>query len=158
MTVRLVATLLTYGETSLPDPWGDVVVFAPGALYTDDHQRVGLFVNHDTRREAAGVAERVWTEGDVVRGEFVTLDTPSGRLLELELAAGVRRDVSIGAYLDEFTVAPVDPQDRDPWAPQVYTVTAADLAETSSCLRGRFPSARIDSVSTDDGQPEGTTA
>lgn len=149
MTVRITATMLKYGEDSQPDMWGDVFTFAAGSIFTDTHQAVGLFVNHDTGREAAGVAVDVWTEGDLLRGTFDTLPTPSGQLLETELLAGVRRDVSIGVYLDQYDAAPLDPAAaEDPWAPMRMTVTSADLAELSSCIRGRFPSAQIDSVET----------
>lgn len=152
MTVRLTATLLKYGEDSQPDYFGDVVRFAKDSLFTDTHQKVGLFVEHNTLREAAGYAVELWTEGDLVRGTFETIDTPSGQLLESELLAGVRRDVSVGVYLDAYTSEPLDPADAaDPWAPLRMTVTAGDLAEASACIRGRFPSASIDEVTPVEG-------
>lgn len=147
--------MLKFGEDSAPDFWGDVFTFAPGSLFTDGHQQVGLFVNHDTGREAAGVAVAIWTEGDYVKGEFETLPTPSGQLLETELLAGVRRDVSIGVYLDTYTSEPIDPaRADDPWAPIRMTVESADLAELSSCIRGRFPSAAVESVTPVEGNPQ----
>lgn len=153
MPVRLTATLLRFGEDSSPDMWGDVVTFADGSLYLPGDQAVGLFIQHDTGREAAGVATAVYVEGDTVVGEFELLDTPAGQAAALELAADVRRDVSVGVTFDDdgYTAEPLDPDDDRWFAPMRVTATAAELVETSLCLRGRMPSARVESVTADEG-------
>lgn len=160
MTMRLTATLLKYGEDSYPDGWGDVVRFSEGALYLDDRQAVPLLLEHQQGRFAVGVAERIWTEqaddgSTVVRGEFVTLDTPEARMAEAELAAGIRQDVSVGVWMDEFAAAPLDPEDDSWLAPQRLQVDLAEVVETSLTLRGRMPSAQVDDVAstTDEGNP-----
>jgi hypothetical protein len=150
--VRLTATLLTFGEDSSPDWFGDVVTFAPGSLYTDDHQSVPLMVQHDTGREAAGVALAVYTDGDAVMGDFELLDTPTGRAAATELGASVRWDVSVGVIIDEYDLEDLE-DDAEPswWGPsQRLTARSADLVEVSLCLRGRMPSARVESI-TDEG-------
>jgi hypothetical protein len=159
--VKVTATLLKFGEESIPDVFGDVVRFAPGSLYTDDHQRVPLLVEtHDAGKVAAGYADRIWTDGDTVLGEFTLLDTFNGQQAALELAADVRKDVSVGVLPDvvEFE----DREDVEPhplFGPaQRATITLADLYEVSLCLRGRMPSARVDAVSTDTPTPEGDSA
>lgn len=157
MTVRFSATLLTYGEDSSPGWFGDVVTFADGSLY-QGADRVALLVEHDGRREVAGYAVSVWTEGAVVLGEFETLDTPTGRQVEAELAAGVRMDVSVGVLVDESAAEPLDPSDESWFAPLRETVTSADLVETSTCLRGRMPSAAVDPESISTTPSEGTAA
>lgn len=153
--MRITATLLTYGEDSSPDMWGDVVTFAPDSLYLPDDQRVPLMVEHYRAMTAAGVMVEAYTEGDRVVGVFDLLDTDTGRAAALELAADVRRDVSVGVYFDPdgYTVEPLDPSDDSWLAPMRVTVSSADLAETSLCLRGRMPSARVESIET-----EGTPA
>lgn len=151
MPTRLTATLLTYGEDSTPDLWGDVVRFADGAVYLPDDQAVGLFIQHDTHREAAGVATAVYTEGARVVGEFELLDTPAGRAAAVELAADVRRDVSVGVRFDDYDVEDLDDAGGSWLVPQRLTATAAELVEASLCLRGRMPSARVESVTTTEG-------
>lgn len=146
----------------MPDGWGDVVTFAPGSLYMSEGQTVALLVQHQEHQPAAGYATNVWTdETGTVRATFETLPTPTGLALEAELTAPqpVRTDVSVGVYLDAYTSEPLDPADPSPSAPVRMTVTAGDLAETSACLRGRFPSARIESVESvepTNTTPEGT--
>lgn len=153
--MRLTATLLRYGEDSVPDAFGDLIRFTEGALFLGA-EGLPLFTEHDRNREAAGVALEVWTEGDTVRGTFELLDTPAGRAAAAELAAGVRWDVSIGAHLEDYTATALDPaREGDPWAPQRVTVASADLVEVSLCLRGRMPSAQVDAV---DPSPEGIPA
>lgn len=150
--MRLTATLLAYGEESTPDAWGDVVTFLPDALFSDDHQSVPLLIQHyDREGGAAGRALELWTEGGRVRGTFELLDTPAGRQAALELAAGVRWDVSVGVRLEDYVTEQIDPDDRSFWAPVRATVTSADLVEVSLCLRGRMPTARVDSI---DAQPQ----
>ena len=149
--MRITATLVKYGEDSGPDVWGDVATFAPDALYLDDRQAVPLLVHHQQQQLAVGYATKVWTEGDTVRGEFTLLDTPLGLAIQDELVNGIRLDVSIGVVMDEFTVAPLDPEDESFFAPQRITCTLADLVETSLCFRGRMPSAQVDDVHPDEG-------
>lgn len=151
--MRITATLLTYGEDSTPDGWGDVVTFAADSLYTDDRQAVPLMLEHQAHAVAVGYATRVWTEADVVMGEFDILDTPLGLAVQAELAANVRMDVSVGVLMDSYTAEQLDPEDESWLAPQRLTVSLADLVETSLCLRGRMPSAQVDTVSTDEGNP-----
>lgn len=155
--MRLRATLLTFGEDSIPDWFGDVVTFAPGSLFTDDHQRVALLVQHDERQAAAGYAEAIWTEGDQVLADFVLLDTPAGQAAVEELTNGVRWDVSVGVYVEASEFEELDPPEDHfwPWPPLRQTITSADLAEVSLCLRGRMPSARVDEIdtTTDEGIP-----
>ena len=154
--MRLTATLLEYGEESSPDVWGDVVTFLPDSLFSDDHQSVALLIQHyDREGGAAGRALELWTEGNRVRGTFELLDTPAGRQAALELAAGVRWDVSVGVRLEDFTTEPIDPDDRSFFAPLRATVASADLVEVSLCLRGRMPTARVDSV---DAEPQESPA
>lgn len=154
MTMTRTATLLVYGEDSTPDSWGDVVTFAPASLYVDDDAVPALLVQHVTVNHAAGYASSTWTEGDRVRARFTTLDTPAGLALEQEWAAGLRDDVSVGVYIDEYTVEPLDPDDADdPWAPMRMTVQLGDLVEGSACFRGRFPSAKFDPLDTVEGSP-----
>jgi hypothetical protein len=152
--------LLKFGEDATPDWFGDTVAFAPGSLFTDDHQAVALLVQHDERRDAAGYATAIWTEGDYLLGEFETLDTPAGRAAALELGAPekpVRADVSVGVYVEEATFEELDPPEDHPWPwpPLRQTITSADLAEVSLCFRGRMPSARVDEIAddTDQGVP-----
>lgn len=153
--MRFTATLLTYGEDSSPGWFGDVVTFAEGSLY-QGADNVALLVEHDTRREVAGRALSVWVEDGVVRGEFETLDNPAGRSVEAELSAGVRMDVSVGVLIEDSYAEPLDPEDSSWFAPLRETVTSADLVETSTCLRGRMPSARVESITTP--TDEGTAA
>lgn len=148
--MKFVATLLTYGEDSSPGWFGDVVTFADGSLY-QGADTVALLVEHDARREVAGRALSVWVEDGVVKGEFETIDTPAGQYVATELAAGVRMDVSVGVIIDESHAEPLDPADDSWFAPLRETVTSADLVETSTCLRGRMPSARVESITTEEG-------
>lgn len=151
--MRFTAVLLTYGEDSSPGWFGDVVTFAPGSLFLGA-ESVALFTEHDTRREVAGRSLAVWTEEDgTVRGDFETLDNPAGRSLAGELTAGVRTDVSVGVLIQESEAEPLDPTDASWFAPIRETVLSADLVETSTCLRGRMPSARVESIT-----EEGTAA
>jgi phage head maturation protease len=148
--VKVTATLLKFGEESSPDVWGDVATFAKGSLYQDQGAKVPLLLHaHDRQSVAAGVADRVYVEGDTVRGDFTLLDTDAGRQAALELAAGLRMDVSVGVAIDTFTTEPLDAEDPNPWAPQRVTIESADLIEVSLCLRGRMPSAQVDAVSAD---------
>lgn len=149
--MKITATLLKYGEDSIPDGWGDVVTFAQDSLYTDPRQNVPLLLEHQGQTWAVGYSTRVWTEGDTVMGEFDLLDTPAGLAAQAELAAGLRLDVSIGVWMDEYAAEQLDPEDDSWLAPQRLTVSLADLVETSLCLRGRMPSAQVDTVSTDEG-------
>lgn len=154
--MKLTATLLKFGEDSSPDMFGDVAAFAPDSLYQDAHQNVPLLVHsHDRGSIAAGVADRIYVDGDYVRGEFTLLDTEAGQQAALELAAGLRMDVSVGVSITDMESEALDPEDDSWFAPQRITVLAADLVEVSLCFRGRMPSARVDTVSTDN---EGATA
>lgn len=150
--MRIDATLLKFGEDSRPDAWGDVVRFAPDSLYTDDHQALPLLMHHQQQLVAVGYATRLWVEGDLLRAEFTMLDTSAGLDAQLELAADVRKDISVAVLMDEYDAEPVDP-DAEPTyaAPQRLTVTLADTIEASLCFRGRMPSAMVNSVHPDEG-------
>ena len=114
-----------------------------------------LVETHDAGKVSAGVATSIWVDGDTVRGEFDLLDTFNGQQAALELAAGVRRDVSIGVLPDAYDQQPIEDAEPHPvWGPPMRaTVTLADLYEVSLCFRGRMPSAQVDDVST--ATPEG---
>lgn len=153
--MKIKATLLKFGEDSRPDWFGDVVSFQPGSLFTDDHQAVPLLISHyDRDGGAAGKALSIWTEGDTVQGEFELLDTPAGRQAAIELAAGVRWDVSVGVLLEDYSSDDIEDAPDSYWGPpQRVSVASADLFEVSLCLRGRMPSARVDEVHESEGVP-----
>ena len=156
--MKLTATLLKYGEDSSPNYFGDLITFAPGSLYTDEHQKVALLVQHNQDAPIVGYATDLWTEGDLVRGEFELLDTPAAKQVEAELTAGTRWDVSVGVYPDEETTVEIEDAEEHPlWGkPLRTTIELADLAELSLCIRGRMPSAQVDELSADDpseGEP-----
>lgn len=157
--MKITATLLKFGEDSYPDYFGDLLRFAPDSLFTDDHQAVALMREHEHGRTAVGVATSIWTEGGTVLGEFDLLDTDEGQQAAIELAANLRRDVSVGVYTKAMTYEPIEDAEPHPLfgPPMRGTITSADLFEVSLCFRGRMPSARVDDVSTDP-TPEGEDA
>lgn len=154
--MKITATLLTFGEDTIPDLFGDVVRFAPGSLYMDERQRLPLLVEHDRNGPAVGYADEVWTEGDKVRATFTLLDTPAAAQVAAELSSGLRMDVSVGIRAEEYTETIRDDVDPHPifGAPVRAEMTLADLVETSLTFRGRMPSAQVDDVSTEPTQGE----
>ena len=146
MSGRLEALALVYGEESRPDMFGDTVVFEPGSLYvTGPVTGLREHFAHDPAG-AMGVAapEDVTVHGDQVRIAARTIGTPAGALSDTELAAGARRDVSVGVLLDDWTTEATG--ERHPvfgWPVERTRVHSAELVEFSQTLAGRMPSARV---------------
>lgn len=136
------ARLLTYGEESSPDWFGDTAMFLPGSLYLPDDAGVPLLREHDDGTVAAGELLDIYEADGQVFASFGLLDTAAGDEAATELAANLRTDVSIGVDLLDYTSVPID---DDAWTYRTE-ITRAELVETSQCLRGRLPSAGITEI------------
>jgi hypothetical protein len=138
-----VARIVTYGEESSPDLFGDTYRFLPGSLYHDDALRTAGLSNHDDDAYAEAALVDVWAEGDQVLADFELLTTVTGAQAAAELAANIRTDVSMGVWLEDVDMAETGYDEGWGWPTYRYDVTRAELCETSRCLRGAMPSAQI---------------